>query len=375
MILDRYEHEIKVGVTVRYLGGIGYLGLKGNNLNAQYKSGSDSLIASRSDLEFASNIISTKNAILNGVSDNNILSEFFGSKDGSGVGGDVGVVYDYMPEYSKANGNRDGKKYVNRAKNRYLLRISASVMDIGAITYNKNNNSNAEVTGNGVISGADFNNNVHNFDEFRTYAVSHGFTADTSHQNTKVYMPTTFHMSADYHAYSMLYVNATFIANLANRQNFGTSYYNQLTITPRYDTRLFSVGLPVTYGFLANEVKMGIGVRVSGFFIGSDDMLALFANHQSGFNVYVGGFVPFPKHKSKGQEVHNEADSTDMIPEPDSDHGGSSDSSDNCPDVPYELSHSNGKTNSKTVTGLTEGSKAEISPGDRVYIHEEMYKH
>ncbi len=88
-------------------------------------------------------------------------------------------------------------------------------------------------------------------------------------------MPATLLLSVDYHAYKMLYVNAAFAGNLANRQNFGNSYYNQVTITPRYDTRLLSIGLPLTYSMLSNSFKVGVGVRASGFFIGSDDMLAL----------------------------------------------------------------------------------------------------
>ena len=310
------EHEIKVGATLRYLGGIGYLGLKGNNLDAHYKSGSDSLYVSNTDVEYASNVVSTKSAVLNGVSGNNILSQFFGAKDGSGVGGDIGVIYDYSPaccsECAKANRK-------DHSKNNYLLRFSASVMDIGHITYKSSTNSNAEVTGNGNISGQDFSNNVKTFDDFRHYAVAHGFTADTNHVDTKLYMPTTLRIGADYHAYKWIYVNAMFIGSLANRQNFGNSYYNQVSVTPRFDTRLFSIGVPVTYDVLTSTVKTGLGLRFSGFYIGSDDMLAFFASHQSGLNVYAGGFVAINKKRPKN------VDSTDLAPEPDMEHGGSVD--------------------------------------------------
>ena len=104
------------------------------------------------------------------------------------------------------------------------------------------------------------------------------------------------------------------MANVANRENFGNSYYNQLTITPRYDTRLFSVGLPLTYSMLSNSFKAGIGVRVSGFFFGSDDMMALFANHQYGFNFYVGGCVPFYKFKPKDSDNDHVSNRYDKCP-------------------------------------------------------------
>ncbi len=326
VLFENAQHELKAGITLKYLGGIGYLGLKGNNLDAQYKSNNDSLFVNHSDIEFASNIISTKSAILNGVSNHNIFSEFFGSKDGRGFGADFGLIYEFTPKQKKEEKSSDKDKKVKAKKyteKNYLFRISASLVDIGSITYGKNDNSNATVTGNGIISGKDFSANVTNFEDFRTYAKSHGFTADTSHQDTKVYMPTTLHLAADYHAYKHFYVNATFIANMANRQNFGNSYYNQVTVTPRYDCRLFSVGLPITYGAMSKSMKVGIGARISGFFIGSDDLLALFANKQSGFNIYAGGYIPFHRHNKK-----EKAGKDDEELEPDSEHGGSSDSSD-----------------------------------------------
>ncbi len=366
VLFQNAQHELKAGITLKYLGGIGYLGLKGNNLDAQYKTNNDSLFVSHSDIEFASNIISTKSAILNGVSNHNIFSEFFGSKDGRGMGADFGLIYEFTPKQKKeekpvAKGDKVKEKK-NTEKN-YLFRISAAITDIGSIKYGKDNNSNATVTGNGIISGKDFSANVTNFEDFRTYAKSHGFTADTSHQDTKVYMPTTLHLAADYHAWKRFYVNATFIANLANRQNFGNSYYNQVTVTPRYDCRLFSIGLPVTYGTMSKSMKVGLGARISGFFIGSDDMLAMFAGNQSGFNIYAGGYIPFHRHNKKEKAGKGEDE-----PEPDSEHGGSSDSS----DVSFVPAYK--EVNTGVVTALSEtGNVVEHNPiHHRRAVHEEM---
>ncbi len=346
VVLDKEEHEIKVGATLRYLGGIGYLSLKGNNLNAHYKSGVDSLYVTNTDLEFASNIVSTRNAVFNGFSNGNFLNEFFGAKGGVGVGGDIGVVYDYMPDYERDKCEGENKSVrTDHSKNRYKLRISASVMDIGAITYKSQYNSNAEVTGNGNISGSDFSNNVHNYNDFRAYSVSHGFTADTSHQNTKVYMPTTLRLFADYNILGRFYVNAGYIGNLANRQNFGNSYYSQITVTPRYDCRKLSLALPITYSMLDKSMKMGFGIRYSGFYIGSDDMIGLVASNQSGVNIYGGGFIEINKRKPKGTVLPKE----DVVPEPDMEHGGSPDTTVNSPDG--SASMFNNRVNSKYAIG------------------------
>jgi hypothetical protein len=194
VLLDRKEHEIKIGATVRYLRGIGYIGLKGNNLDIKYASGSDSVHVTNSDVQFASNILNTKNAILNGTSSGDLLKQVFSDATGKGIGGDIGVVYDYMPQYAKATYNMDGDETRDYSQNRYLLRFSASVMDLGAINYNAADNSNATVSGNGYITGKGLSDSVKNYEDFRHYAIQHGFHADTSHQNTKVYMPATLRL-------------------------------------------------------------------------------------------------------------------------------------------------------------------------------------
>ena len=140
-------------------------------------------------------------------------------------------------------------------------------------------------------------------DSIKAYALRQGFTADTGSQATKVHMPTALLISGDYQVYKRFYVNATYVANLVNRQLFGNSVYNQLTITPRYDSHIFTVGLPITYSALAHDLKMGIGLRVGGFFLGSDDMLALVSSHQYGFNFYMGGYIPIRKKDHKKDQV------------------------------------------------------------------------
>ena len=328
VVYEQGHHQIKVGATIRYLDGLGYIGLKGNNLDAHYRSGNDSVFVTNSDLEFASNVLSTRGAVFNGVANNSFLSEFLGAKSGSGVGGDIGVVYEYVQDTTEGKYDLDGRTDIDRTKNRYKFRFSAAVRDLGSITYKSANNSNFTVTGNGYITGQGLSDSVTNYQNFRTYALQHGFTADTSHQNTKVHQPTALVLGADYNIYERYYVNVTFVGNLVNRQIFGTSYYNQVTVTPRFDSRDLSIGLPMSYNSLAHNFMLGVGVRYRGFFIGSDDMLALIFNHQYGFNLYFGGFVPIFKTLPKGATIYYPPPM-----EPDMEHGGSSDTTDNCPDV------------------------------------------
>ena len=296
VVIDRPGSQLKVGVTVRRLGGIGYLSVKGNNLDINYTAGSDSFYSSHSDLEFASSIVSTKDAVFNGVNSGNLLNSFLGGSAGSGIGADIGIIY------SHCFGDQDPNATTSDVHN---LSLSASVKDLGAIKYNQNSNAMINVTGNGYLTGQGLANNVSDATSFKNYIVQQGFTADTAATATKVHMPTALILSADYQLHNRFYINATFLANLADRQAFGNSYYNQFTITPRYDTRLITIGLPIAYSWLAGDIKMGFAFRFSGFFIGSNDMMALFANHQYGFSAYLGGYIPIKFKRVKHLEEHD----------------------------------------------------------------------
>lgn len=282
-------HTIKVGATVRFLGGIGYLGLKSDNLKIKYSAGTDSFFASNSDLEFASNLVSVNNAKSDGLDASRVFNNLFGAK-ARGFGGDIGVSYSYQPETSGPSDAND-----KSPNSDYLFRVSAAITDFGAIKYKQGENYIVNVTGNGYVTGQGLVDNSKSYTEFRNYAVKQGFTADTASVDTKLYMPTTLIVGADVHAWKRIFINATGAMNLANRQHFGNSYYSQITVTPRYDSRVLSFGLPITYSMLANDMKVGMGIRFYGFYFGSDDMMAVFSNSQHGFNAYFGGFIPIRK--------------------------------------------------------------------------------
>ncbi len=277
--------QLKAGVTARYLMGVGYLGLKGKNLDISYKNGSDTFRANNSDIEFGSNAQNLENTFTSGVTTSNL---FGGKSGGTGFGGDIGVVVSLLPE-SSSNDKSEGE-------GGYALSLSAAITDIGSITYK--NSYNVNVTGNGTLIGKGLADHIKDYDDFRTYVKAQGYTADTGVKATKVYLPTALVLGGTFHAYKNFYASATIIANMASDANFGSRYYNQVTITPAYDTKLLTVGLPITFNMLTHNVRAGLGIRLSGFFVGSDDMLALFNSGQYGFNFYFGGMIPICR-KSK----------------------------------------------------------------------------
>lgn len=334
VIIDKKKHFVKGGFSVRYLMGAGYYSLTSNNLNVQMTKNPDVTKVVNSDLNFQSNLTSG----LSGV-------DFFSSA-GTGIGADLGVVYEFRPKYAKYRYDMDGKTNIaDASKNKYLLRFSAAITDLGKIKYTDNNFSLA-IKGTGTVTKS-VEDSLGTYQELKAYAKNHGFTVDTGTGTvtTKVGLPTALVIGLDYHAIGGLYVNATYIGNVADRTLPGNSYYSQITLTPRFDVKSFSFGIPITYSMLTQSVKAGFGLRAGGFILGSDDVLAAFGGNAYGFNFYLGLSVPFSKKKPKdsdGDHVSNKKDKCKHeagvwemkgCPNPDKDGDGVLDKDDKCPDV------------------------------------------
>ncbi len=332
-------HMVKGGLTVRYLMGAGFIGAYSSNINAKYNGlGMDpSLTISNTDFHYATGGIN-----LNGGNNNNNL---FGST-GKGFGADLGVVYEFRPKYKKYQYDMDGKTgLINPGKNPYMLRFSASIVDLGAIKYKNSSAINVNQSGSAVIKGSEIADYANTYDSLRYYLNSKGIKADSSSNTvTKVGMPSTLIVGVDYHAIGGLYVNATYFGNVAKHDKFGNSYYSSFTLTPRFDIKAFSFGVPITYSTLSKAIKAGVGIRLGGFIVGSDDMLTFF-NSGNGMNLYFGAYVPINRKMPKdsdGDHVSNKKDKCKHepgvwemkgCPNPDKDGDGVLDKDDKCPDV------------------------------------------
>lgn len=342
VIYDGGQHFIKGGITARYLMGAAYVSMTSTGIDAVVYPSGDSVVITNTDIQYGSNV-ANDNGFGSGIGD------FLGG-GGKGFGADLGLVYEWRPDHDQYKYDMDGKTGItDRGANKYKLRASVSVVDLGSIKY-KNSNYTAGITTNGstaTLTGTEIGDRIDNYDSLRAYAQARGLTVNTGTTGTasKVVLPAAMIVGVDYHAIKGLYVNAMFMANLANRDAFGNSYYNQITVTPRWDTRIFSAGIPLTYDFLTKSLKYGLGLRVGGFFLGSDDLSGIIGNSGYGANFYLGASIPINYKKPKdsdGDLVSNKKDKCKNekgvweemgCPNPDKDGDGVLDKDDNCPDV------------------------------------------
>ncbi len=282
------KHYVKAGITISRLGGLGFLSLKGKNLDGRFYAAQDSLVTTNTDLQFATSLIDNGQSLVGGLGD--VTGQFLGKKGGKGWGLDIGAVYEYRTEETDND---------DQSSNKYKVRGSVAITDMGSIKYTS---FEAKISANGSMLTDDIADTISQSGGFSNYARSRGYTMDTGRVKAKVHLPTVMIIGADYYVASHFYVNATLMTNMTNRTNYGNSMYGQLTVTPRWDTRFFCAAIPLTYSSMTKKMKAGLGLRAGGFFFGSDDMLLFLGGKAYGMNFYAGAYVPINKKRSKAQK-------------------------------------------------------------------------
>ncbi len=293
VVLGPATHQINVGVTAHYLAGVGYTSLRGANMNVEYTKGSDSFYTKNTSIEYASNIATGADMLGNGIDASKMLTSLVEFSNNSGLSADFGVSYFYRP---KENFKED-----NTAGNGYKLRVSAAVTDLGYITYKGDKNAELAVAGKGYITGNGLLTSSRNFADFSKYMVEQNFKLSHFVYDLSIYLPTSLVLMADYQLKNRWYLNLTYQKNLMNRPEYANSYPDQISIIPRYDSRVFSIGIPISYSTLNNGIKAGFGIRYSAFFAGTDNLLSFISSSTNGFGFYVGANVPIFKAKENDE--------------------------------------------------------------------------
>ena len=114
-------------------------------------------------------------------------------------------------------------------------------------------------------------------------------------------LPTALSVQADYHIQDNFYANAIIVQRLSLRNSFGVERSNLLTVSPRYESSLFSVSLPLS---LSNyEVpQVGLYFRVGPLAIGTDHLSPFLIKHDvkaASFFIYLNLALKSPACRGK----------------------------------------------------------------------------
>ena len=286
VVLNQKEHFLKAGLTVKYLMGFGSGYFYNENVSVTFFD-NDSLSV------YEPTVTANDATIRAGVSDNIPLTG--GSFDkyisGSGVGFDLGVVYEYRPDFADYGSGNSDMKDEARNKNKYKLKVGISALDLGSIKFTKHK----EIY-DFAINWQNYNINNAEISSDGGWLDSLGATKLSDNKETyNMRLPTSYMVAVDYRPFKKVGFYANFTAFMATR-NFTHDAkvrdVSRYTITPRFEISWFSFGIPVSY-YGMQYVNAGAFMQIGPLFVGSADILNLaFSKNIRGINVYAGLKIP-----------------------------------------------------------------------------------
>lgn len=297
-IVDKGRNYFKGGITLKYLAGAANAYINIDKLNATINN---DVVKDEAYLTNASGRIGLG---FGGINLSNFEAADLLKFQSTGIGGDIGFVYEYRPDIEKAKTESGATR---RDLNKYKLRIGIALLDVGSIKYNRDISrsgsyaihvSNAQRFYLSALANAgidEFKDTLNKYPQF--------FTPDANDnaESYSVSLPTTLQLNADYNFMGGLYVNlaAQFALTNSHDKPFNSRYYNAVTITPRFEGKRFGFYLPLSYNSLT-QFTGGASLRFASFFIGSGSILSAAVGSSKQADIFMGvHFGSLQKHKER----------------------------------------------------------------------------
>jgi outer membrane protein OmpA-like peptidoglycan-associated protein len=330
-VLNEGSNYVKVGAVLKRYNGLAFSSARLNNFSVKL------LDTSLSKVQYDGSIIASKSFSNANGFDNLTSKNIWFNGPGSGLGIDIGGVYEY----------RDGEEVSTaRYENKYKYKIGFAIQDIGSMKYKASpDNENYIINTNGPKTVNSADTARLGFDDITTYFKSiPGVTSTKDNGALKVKAPTVITIYGDYKFSKHLYINALFTGGLVGNKTAGNRTPFQAVVTPRFESTFLDAGLPISYNGLSQDVKVGLGLRLGIFYIGSDDLISS-ATGLSKFtsaNIYMGLHAAIPYRKPKSKRDRDEDETPEPVKEvkapklevpKDTDGDGIIDNEDKCPTV------------------------------------------
>lgn len=253
--------NLSFGVNAKYL--MGYEGFYFNSYNETglVKRNGNEIDFQAGDAEFGLTNTYVNDQEFNGL-----------KRNGAGFSLDLGMNYTIEKDYD------DG----------YLLKLGVSILDLGAIRFNKN----SEVHRFNKIApyslDLDAYQGLTEYQDFLDLANNDVYGADQSIRGNSfaVALPTALSVQADYSITNNFFVNATIIQHIPSGYN-RIVRTDILAVTPRFESRWFGAMLPISV-LNYDQVHVGLSLRLGWITIGSENLGSLVGRSNfTGSDLYV----------------------------------------------------------------------------------------
>lgn len=353
VVLDEEEHFLKAGTKLKFLQGLGSLYMYTDNVS--YNLLNDDTIATINgnfDYGYSSNLDTWFDATDNSFVGPGGFNDIYKLRSKLGFGVDLGVVYEYRPDWQKYKYDMDGETNLwRRDQNKYLLRVGLAINDIGGMRYVKSEYSRNFQVNTTMLDLFQFDDTktLSQFNQNVDTLVMNGGAVRTDDELTFfMNLPTHINADIDWHIWRDFYLNFnSMIGFQRNKDAHKVRYPTSFTLTPRYDFAWAGIAAPITYSSVAG-VRAGLGLRMGPIIVGTADLRWLFAPGKDkelyGGDVYFALKVPILYGHPSDIDNDKVSDKVDICLEtpgvwqfmgcPDTDMDGIQDSEDACPADP-----------------------------------------
>lgn len=189
---------------------------------------------------------------------------FSGSSPGRGVGLDIGLTY--LSQYDAESPS---------------LRLGLALTDVGGLTYKGEEYSYADIGQKPVrFTSRDFNDITGSVEIARVIQEKLNTGRSPDQRSFRAGLPTSLNLTADYQLPQGLGLNITYLQDVRSVQATAIHQPSLIALTPRYDTRMVSVAVPLIY--LNQGVTVGASLRVGPAWLGTDNFFGLIGNRSNG---------------------------------------------------------------------------------------------
>ncbi len=334
VLKENNQHYFKAAGRIKLLQGIMSAYLFAKNLQFQFTN-TDTVSFFHSQISYGH----SRNFELS--EDNKIRLKDFESFPG--VGGDLGLVYEWRPEFEKYKYDMDGEKGLwRRDLDKYKIRLGFSVLDLGMIKFKKHERSNDFIADIGLWNIKSFQpKSIKDFDD----TIRKHFPSLNSSSTYTMALPTSMSLQFDYRIWKDFYLNITpFYAFQYKNRESKVHDYSTLSFTPRWDHRWFGVFIPFRYNTLDN-FRYGITLRMGPVIFGTSNIGPLISRQDTyGSDFHIIFKIPIELPHPHDKDKDGVSDKKDKCPDvvgtweqlgcADADADGVQDKDDKCPAVP-----------------------------------------
>lgn len=222
---------------------------------------------------------------------------------GKGLGMDIGVIYQKKKRYEPAEASN---KLCSQNYIPYHYKIGISLLDIGGIKFTQN--AEKLVFDNVSTVWPNINSVYYTSVNDLTELLSNQFYGNPTElkqgNEIKIALPTALSIQFDWNYTKNWFINTTMVLPLQLTKS-GLRRPGLLAVTPRYETALFDVSMPVSL-FDWTKPRVGLSARFLWFFIGTEKISGFFSYKDfTGLDFYFGAKISLRKGFCRNKAVDN----------------------------------------------------------------------